>query len=274
MRGKELNSGIRGGLWDEKHTAAMGAAVWLFGWLVHRQTTERGGVGLVLRGRPLSYREISEDTGWGERKLRYWMGILRRGGYIEVRHSIYSRMVIRVLKAKKFFPRQLDLLRFTQASTASTRPPGGDMPTPAWRLKQRAEIHFKKKAAAGPAGCGNPQKIAPVEEPESRRAENAPRDAAARSGCRTPARCVRPEWGCGVEFPVIRPGSRDCGTSGVPRPEVKLVEKLSAIVGAQAWRPLGEEAYIRRAQEQRQRLAAYLAARARPDSRSKERVET
>jgi hypothetical protein len=39
--GKGLNSGIRGGLWEKKHSDAMADAVWLFGWLVLRQTTER-----------------------------------------------------------------------------------------------------------------------------------------------------------------------------------------------------------------------------------------
>ena len=105
--GKHLNSGIRGGLWDAKHYERMGAAVWLFGWLVHRQTQQRHGEGLVLRGKPLSYEAIAADTGFDERTLRRWMQTLRKHGYVSLKHSCYKTMVIRVLNAKKFTPAQL-----------------------------------------------------------------------------------------------------------------------------------------------------------------------
>jgi hypothetical protein len=107
--GKGLNSGIRGGLWEKKHSDAMGESVFLFGWCVLRQTTQRNGTGLVLRGKPLTYADITADTGWPERTLQRWMARLQQAGYIEVSHSVYSRMVIRILNAKKFNPKQLDL---------------------------------------------------------------------------------------------------------------------------------------------------------------------
>lgn len=81
MRGKHLNSGIRGGLWEDQHLQRMGPAVWLFGWLVHRQTRERHGVGLVLAGSPLTYEMISADTGMAVRTLKRWMARLASGGY-------------------------------------------------------------------------------------------------------------------------------------------------------------------------------------------------
>ena len=62
--GKRLNSGIRGGLWEKKHSDAMGESVFLFGWLILRQTTQRNGTGLVLRGKPLTYADITSDTRW------------------------------------------------------------------------------------------------------------------------------------------------------------------------------------------------------------------
>lgn len=107
MRGKQLNSGIRGGLWEEQHLQGMGPAVWLFGWLVHRQTRERDGVGLVLAGSPLTYRVISQDTGIAERTLKRWMARLGRAGYVQVTHTAHKRMIIRISKAKKFGPQQL-----------------------------------------------------------------------------------------------------------------------------------------------------------------------
>lgn len=107
MRGKHLNSGIRGGLWDEQHFQGMGPAVWLFGWLIHRQTRERDGVGLVLAGSPLTYQIISQDTGIARRTLKRWMAKLARAGYVQVTHVAHKRMVIRIIKAKKFGPQQL-----------------------------------------------------------------------------------------------------------------------------------------------------------------------
>ncbi|MGH9865357.1 MAG: hypothetical protein ACRD4H_08085 [Candidatus Acidiferrales bacterium] len=107
MRGKNLNCGIRGGLWDEAHLERMGPAVWLFGWLVHRQTREHNGVGLVLGGSALTYKIISEDTGMAVRTLKRWMARLGRSGYVRVKHTTYKRMIIQITKAKKFGPQQL-----------------------------------------------------------------------------------------------------------------------------------------------------------------------
>lgn len=113
MRGKNLNCGIRGGLWDEAHLERMGPAVWLFGWLVHRQTREHNGVGLVLGGSPLTYKIISDDTGMAVRTLKRWMARLGRSGYVRVKHTTYKRMIIQITKAKKFGPQQM---RFPQGS--------------------------------------------------------------------------------------------------------------------------------------------------------------
>lgn len=121
MRGKHLNSGIRGGLWEEQHFQGMGPAVWLFGWLIHRQTRERDGVGLVLAGSPLTYRIISQDTGIAERTLKRWMARLARAGYVQVTHAAHKRMIIRIAKAKKFGPQQFG---FPQAPLFSPKSKG------------------------------------------------------------------------------------------------------------------------------------------------------
>jgi hypothetical protein len=110
MRPKNLNTGLRGGLFEAKHGAQMGPAVWLYGWLVLRQTTEHGSTGLVLGGRPITYREIEQETGFNRRTLERWMRRLRRGGYIETVLAMAAGagvgLVIRILKAKKFGPGQ------------------------------------------------------------------------------------------------------------------------------------------------------------------------
>ncbi|MFZ0880538.1 MAG: hypothetical protein WCA98_01460 [Candidatus Acidiferrales bacterium] len=38
----------------------MGAAVWLYGWLVLRQTRQEAGIGWVLGGKPVSYRKLKK----------------------------------------------------------------------------------------------------------------------------------------------------------------------------------------------------------------------
>jgi hypothetical protein len=101
MRDKNYSTGLRGVLFDAKHYARMGAALWLYGWLVLRQTHQSGSVGWVLGGKPVSYREIEEETGFNPRTLERWMHALRRHGYIET-ETTPGGVVIRITKAKKF----------------------------------------------------------------------------------------------------------------------------------------------------------------------------
>jgi len=101
MRGKDFNTGLRGVLFESHHYERMGAAIWLYGWLVLRQTHQHGSVGWVLGGSPLSYREIEEETGFNCRTLERWMQILRREQYIET-ETAPGGLIIRITKAKKF----------------------------------------------------------------------------------------------------------------------------------------------------------------------------
>ena len=73
-RATDLNSGIRGALFEKKHSDAMGEAVFLFGWLVTRQTKPNG---LVYGGHHFTYPEISEESGWPVRTLQRWMARLQ-----------------------------------------------------------------------------------------------------------------------------------------------------------------------------------------------------
>lgn len=101
MREKNYNAGLRGVLFEARHYQKMGAAVWLYGWLVLRQTHQSGEIGWVLGGAPISYREIEGETGFPRRTLERWMHALRRNGYIETT-AASSGVVVRIMKAKKF----------------------------------------------------------------------------------------------------------------------------------------------------------------------------
>ena len=100
VRGKDYNIGLRGGLIDRRHYDRMGSAIWLYAWLILRQTHQQEDTGWVLGGSPVTYREIEEETGFHSRTLERWMRTLRRNGYIETR-AVASGIVVQVTKAKK-----------------------------------------------------------------------------------------------------------------------------------------------------------------------------
>lgn len=101
MREKNFSTGLRGVLFEARHYARMGSAIWLYGWLVLRQTHQSGPVGWVLGGAPVRYREIEEETGFNRRTLERWLSALRREGYIETT-AAQEGISIRITKAKKF----------------------------------------------------------------------------------------------------------------------------------------------------------------------------
>ncbi|MGB8523006.1 MAG: hypothetical protein WCD43_08575 [Candidatus Acidiferrales bacterium] len=101
MREKDFSTGLRGVLFEARHYARMGSAIWLYGWLVLRQTHQSGSVGWVLGGAPVRYREIEEETGFNRRTLERWLSALRREGYIETTVA-QEGISIRITKAKKF----------------------------------------------------------------------------------------------------------------------------------------------------------------------------
>ncbi len=101
MRGKDFNTGLRGVLFEARHYERMGSAVWLYGWLVLRQTHQTGSTGWVLGGAPISYKEIEEETGFNARTLERWMRALRRHGYIETQPAQMGGVIVRITKAKK-----------------------------------------------------------------------------------------------------------------------------------------------------------------------------
>lgn len=100
MRGKDFNIGLRGVLLEVRHYERMGSAVWLYAWLVLRQTHQTGTVGWVLGGAPISYKEIEHETGFNVRTIERWMRTLRLHGYVET-ESGRGGVIVRITKAKK-----------------------------------------------------------------------------------------------------------------------------------------------------------------------------
>jgi CTP-dependent riboflavin kinase len=100
MREKNYNTGLRGVLFEARHCARMGSAIWLYGWLVLRQTHQTGTTGWVLGGAPVTYREIESETGFNRRTLERWMSVLRRNAYVAT-EAAPGGVIVRILKAKK-----------------------------------------------------------------------------------------------------------------------------------------------------------------------------
>jgi len=101
-----MNIGVHSGLIDAKHEQRMGPAIWLYLWLLWRQTKSSG---LVLGGMPLTYAEIAKRSGFAERKIRRWMDALRLFGYVKIEYRSYKMLCIQVLKSKKFNYKQASL---------------------------------------------------------------------------------------------------------------------------------------------------------------------
>jgi hypothetical protein len=93
--------GARGGLLAEKHYQAMGESIWLFLYMLLRQTSVNDqGEGVVLYGNPLTREQIADDTGWNENNIRNWTRRLVRTGYIRAQRSGNDGCVFFVRKAK------------------------------------------------------------------------------------------------------------------------------------------------------------------------------
>ena len=120
MREKNFNTGLRGVLFEARHYERMGAALWLYGWLVLRQTHQSGSDGWVLGGAPFNYREIEEETGFPRKSIERWMRTLRRAGYIETQ-ATQRGVIVCIKKAKKFA--QAPLKNAGGARRSAGRPP-------------------------------------------------------------------------------------------------------------------------------------------------------
>lgn len=89
------------GLFEPKHRATIGVALWEFQWCVSRITREVDGVGSVCGGRMIKVSEIGEALGMSEREVRNNLGKLQAGGYLWIRRGRYG-LYIDVLKSKRW----------------------------------------------------------------------------------------------------------------------------------------------------------------------------
>jgi len=91
--------GLVNGLLDKQHFKRMGNAVWLFMWLVDRQTEAKGR---VLGGKPIKRMEIMNSFGVSETQAGRWIKRLVEFGYIQTRRTPYG-FSISICKPKKYF---------------------------------------------------------------------------------------------------------------------------------------------------------------------------
>lgn len=93
--------GLKGGLIDAKHYRKMGDAIWLFAWIVWRQTAVKDGEGIVNHGHAVTLERISQDTnGLPVRSIRRWMARLKREGYIRTEYHGLHGTTFWILKRK------------------------------------------------------------------------------------------------------------------------------------------------------------------------------
>ena len=93
--------GAKGGLLAEKHYYAMREAIWLFEWLLLRQTgLNEIGEGVVSYGHPITRKEIHEDTGYGASRIERWIERLRCTEYIRTEKRGNDGLIFFVLAAK------------------------------------------------------------------------------------------------------------------------------------------------------------------------------
>ncbi len=156
MRDSGFRVALFAGLLDERHRRKMGEAIWLFAWLIHRQTKMDG---LVLGGQTLSYKRIASETGYPLRSLRRWMKRLARAGYIEVAHGVYKRLVVRVLNQKKYGGKQWALFADGPRMAVLNGPNVADIGTKNGRSKDdiHLDIHKEKSASATPGQARTPR---------------------------------------------------------------------------------------------------------------------
>jgi len=94
---------VTNNLLEPKHRKSMRESVWLFMWLLDKITSiTEDGIGRVLGGKPIIYKEISEELGISKRTYVDWIANLKKGGYISTIRAPKG-LIISVNKAKKKF---------------------------------------------------------------------------------------------------------------------------------------------------------------------------
>lgn len=94
---------ISNGLLAGDHHDRMGAAVWLYMWLIDKVTKiDEDGTGWVLGGKPIQVAEVAHMS---RRSVQRYFATLRKEGYITTKRTMRG-MIVGVVKAKKKFGRR------------------------------------------------------------------------------------------------------------------------------------------------------------------------
>ncbi len=99
---------IKNNLLEKKHIEAMGIAVWLFMWLDDKITkVDENGVGWVLGGKPIIFKEVEAELGISQRTYTRWIAQLEKYPYIKAIRTPTGTS-FRVFKAHKTFGRKVE----------------------------------------------------------------------------------------------------------------------------------------------------------------------
>jgi len=94
---------IKNDLLEKKHIESMGIAVWMYMWCIDKMTSiSEDGIGKVLGGKPIRFKEIGDELGISIRTYQRWSAVLSEHGYINTLRTPYG-VVISVNKAHKRF---------------------------------------------------------------------------------------------------------------------------------------------------------------------------
>ena len=81
----------------------MGEAVWLYMWCLDKMTSvDENGIGKVLGGSPIKYKQINDDLGISSHGYSKWVNRLKNLGYLNVKRTPYG-LILSINKAYKEF---------------------------------------------------------------------------------------------------------------------------------------------------------------------------
>lgn len=93
-------------LLEPKHIKKIGSAIWEFLWCLDKMTSiSEDGIGKVLGGKPIKWREIKKEIGKEESTISENMTRLSKEGYINLKRTPYGNIVT-INKAKKRFKQE------------------------------------------------------------------------------------------------------------------------------------------------------------------------
>jgi len=81
-----------------------GSSVWLFLWLIDKTTSENGGTGKVLGGRPITLNEIADALEISRPTAKRHLHKLAKAGYLKLSY-VRIGIAITINKSKKFWKR-------------------------------------------------------------------------------------------------------------------------------------------------------------------------